>query len=192
MTIEDIYLKSRGSWINAKRFTGSYWGMVIAHIGLAACALGVGMSSSYDEQRDLRMMPGDAVKISDYEFRFGGVNRVDNANFVAFRGEVSVTEKTGMTINLFPEKRNYKAGGQVMTEAAIDASLARDLYVSLGEPLQGEAWAVRLQIKPLVRFIWLGSVLIGFGGLLAAFDKRYRRRKKVLDGQSNRGGLAFE
>jgi cytochrome c-type biogenesis protein CcmF len=79
-----------------------------------------------------------------------------------------------------------------MTEAAIDASLARDLYVSLGEPLQGEAWAVRLQIKPLVRFIWLGSVLIGFGGLLAAFDKRYRRRKKVLDGQSNRGGLAFE
>ena len=192
MTIEDIYLKSRGSWINAKRFTGSYWGMVIAHIGLAACALGVGMSSSYDEQRDLRMMPGDAVKISDYEFRFGGVNRVDNANFVAFRGEVSVTDKTGMTINLFPEKRNYKAGGQVMTEAAIDASLARDLYVSLGEPLQGEAWAVRLQIKPLVRFIWLGSVLIGFGGLLAAFDKRYRRRKKVLDGQSNKGGLAFE
>ena len=192
MTIEDIYLKSRGSWINAKRFTCSYWGMVIAHIGLAACALGVGMSSSYDEQRDLRMMPGDAVKISDYEFRFGGVNRVDNANFVAFRGEVSVTDKTGMTINLFPEKRNYKAGGQVMTEAAIDASLARDLYVSLGEPLQGEAWAVRLQIKPLVRFIWLGSVLIGFGGLLAAFDKRYRRRKKLLDGQSNRGGLAFE
>jgi cytochrome c-type biogenesis protein CcmF len=138
------------------------------------------MSSSYDEQRDLRMMPGDAVKISDYEFRFGGVNRVDNANFVAFRGEVSVTDKTGMIINLFPEKRNYKASGQVMTEAAIDASLARDLYVSLGEPLQGEAWAVRLQIKPLVRFIWLGSVLIGFGGLLAAFDKRYRRRKKSI------------
>ena len=192
MTFEDIFLKSRGKWINARRLPGSYWGMVIAHIGLAACALGVGISSSYDEQRDLRMTPGDTVKISDYEFRFNGISRVDNPNFIAFSGDVSVTDKSGLKINLFPEKRNYKAGGQVMTEAAIDASLARDLYVSLGEPLQGNAWAVRLQVKPLVRFIWLGSLLIGFGGLLAAFDKRYKRRKKVLDGRSNRGGLAFE
>jgi cytochrome c-type biogenesis protein CcmF len=192
MTIEDIYLKSRGKWVNTKRLTGSYWGMVVAHIGLAICALGIGISSSYDQQRDLRMMPGDAIEISNYDFRFIGVNRVDSANFVAYRGKINVSDKAGLNINLYPEKRNYKAGGQVMTEAAIDVSLLRDVYISLGEPLQGEAWAVRLQIKPLVRFIWLGSIFIGLGGLIAAFDKRYRREKKAFRNGKNGGARAYE
>jgi cytochrome c-type biogenesis protein CcmF len=81
---------------------------------------------------------------------------------------------------MLPEKRNYRAGGQVMTEAAIDGKLSRDLYVSLGEPLAGDAWAIRVYVKPFVRCIWLGGLMIALGGLLAAFDKRYRRRKTVV------------
>jgi cytochrome c-type biogenesis protein CcmF len=90
-----------------------------------------------------------------------------------------VTKERRLIANLYPEKRHYNAGGQVMTEAAIDPSLARDIYVSLGEPLAGGAWALSLQVKPFVRCIWLGGVLVAIGGLLAATDRRYRRRKKL-------------
>jgi cytochrome c-type biogenesis protein CcmF len=79
---------------------------------------------------------------------------------------------------LYPEKRNYSARNQVMTEADIDGSITRDLYVSLGEPLKGQAWAIRLHVKPFVRCIWLGGIMIGLGGLLSVMDKRYRRRRK--------------
>jgi cytochrome c-type biogenesis protein CcmF len=64
----------------------------------------------------------------------------------------------------------------VMTEAAIDAGLSRDLYVALGEPVGDGAWSVRIQVKPLVRWIWLGGVLIAFSGLLSLLDLRYRKR----------------
>jgi cytochrome c-type biogenesis protein CcmF len=120
------------------------------------------------------------------------VERVDGPNFIAYRADISVKGMSGERLAMFPEKRNYKAGGQVMTEAAIDARLDRDLYVSLGEPLQGDAWAMRFQVKPLVRCIWLGSLLIAIGGLLAAFDKRYRRHKKVVKDSSRRVKLAYE
>lgn len=90
---------------------------------------------------------------------------------------------------LWPEKRNYKAAGQTMTEAAIDGKLTRDLYVSLGEPLGGNAWAIRVQVKPFVRCIWLGALMAGLGGLIAGNDKRYRRRKSRLTTASNVGGI---
>jgi cytochrome c-type biogenesis protein CcmF len=65
-----------------------------------------------------------------------------------------------------------------MTEAAIDPSLYRDIYVALGEPLEGNSWSLRIYYKPLVRCIWLGGILITIGALLAAFDRRYRMRIK--------------
>lgn len=156
----------------------SYLGMQLAHTGLAICILGVGLSSAYDQSRELRMAPGDNAVIAGYEFTFSAVNPVAGPNYTAFQAHIKVTKDRRLIANLYPEKRHYNAGGQVMTEAAIDPSLARDIYVSLGEPLAGGAWALSLQVKPFVRCIWLGGVLVAVGGLLAATDRRYRRRKK--------------
>jgi cytochrome c-type biogenesis protein CcmF len=156
----------------------SYLGMQLAHTGLAICVLGVGLSSAYDQTRELRMALGDNAEIAGYTFNFSGVNPVAGPNFTAFQAQIKVTQDRRLVANLYPEKRHYNAGGQVMTEAAIDPSLTRDIYVSLGEPLAGGAWALSLQVKPFVRCIWLGAIMVGIGGLLAATDRRYRRRKK--------------
>ena len=167
--------------INIKRvakLSYSYLGMQLAHTGLAICVLGVGLSSAYDQTRELRMAPGDNAEIAGYTFNFSGVNPVAGPNFTAFQAQIKVTQDRRLVANLYPEKRHYNAGGQVMTEAAIDPSLTRDIYVSLGEPLAGGAWALSLQVKPFVRCIWLGAIMVGIGGLLAATDRRYRRRKK--------------
>ena len=156
----------------------SYLGMQLAHTGLAICVLGVGLSSAYDQARELRMAPGDNAVVAGYGFNFSGVNPVAGPNFTAFQAQIKVTQDSRLIANLYPEKRHYNAGGQVMTEAAIDPSLTRDIYVSLGEPLADGAWALSLQVKPFVRCIWLGAIMVAIGGLLAATDRRYRRRKK--------------
>jgi cytochrome c-type biogenesis protein CcmF len=169
------------------KLSHSYLGMQLAHSGLAILVLGVGLNAAYDEIRELRMAPGDSATISGYQFDFKGVNPVAGPNFTAYRGQITVTKGDKWVANLFPEKRQYNAGGQVMTEAAIDPSLARDIYVSLGEPLAEGAWAVSLQVKAFVRCIWLGGILVGLGGLIAATDRRYRRRKKLLE---NKGAEA--
>lgn len=177
MSLEDVLLKTGGKLAKLPGLTGSYWGMICAHVGVAVCALGIGLSTAYDVQRDVRMVPGDRVEVSGYLFEFVSLKKVQGPNFSAYRGEIEVMSGDKIVATMLPEKRNYGAGGQVMTEAAIDGELARDLYVSLGEPLAGDAWAIRLYVKPFVRCIWLGGLLIALGGLLAAFDKRYRRRK---------------
>ena len=192
MSLKDLWLKSRGKLSSLSSLSGSYWGMLIAHIGLAVCALGVGLSTAYDAQKDLRMVPGDTTELGGYQFQFVDVKRIEGPNFIAYRGNVEVRSGGEFVVSLSPEKRNYKSGGQVMTEADIDGQLHRDLYVSLGEPLGDQAWAIRFQVKPFVRCIWLGSLLIGLGGLLAAFDKRYRRRRLQKSVNSSSEGLAFE
>jgi cytochrome c-type biogenesis protein CcmF len=192
MSLEDLWLKCRGKLSSLSSLSGSYWGMLVAHIGLAVCALGVGLSTAYDAQKDLRMVPGDTTELRGYQFQFVDVKRIEGPNFIAYRGNVEVRSGGEWVVSLSPEKRNYKSGGQVMTEADIDGQLHRDLYVSLGEPLGDQAWAIRFQVKPFVRCIWLGSLLIGLGGLLAAFDKRYRRRRLQKNVNSSSEGLAFE
>ncbi|MDA9983708.1 heme lyase CcmF/NrfE family subunit [Porticoccaceae bacterium] len=185
MSLEDLWQKlDRGSSTvssrlkNLTKLPGSYWGMQVAHIGIAVCALGVGLSSVYDVQKDVRMVPGDRVAVAGYEFTFDSVNFVQGPNFGASRGQISAYKNDRLVAVLYPEKRKYEARNQVMTEAALDAGLTRDLYVSLGEPLKGDAWAIRLHVKPFVRCIWLGGLMIGLGGLLSVMDKRYRRRRK--------------
>ena len=185
MSLEDLWQKlDRGSSTvssrlkNLTKLPGSYWGMQVAHIGIAVCALGVGLSSVYDVQKDVRMVPGDRVAVAGYEFTFDSLNFVQGPNFGASRGQISAYKNDRLVAVLYPEKRKYEARNQVMTEAALDAGLTRDLYVSLGEPLKGDAWAIRLHVKPFVRCIWLGGLMIGLGGLLSVMDKRYRRRRK--------------
>ncbi len=125
------------------------------------------------------MSPGEAVVIGDRSVEFLGVEPHRGPNYLADRGSFSVQEGDDRIV-LQPEKRRYLAGGNVMTEAAIDAGFTRDLYISLGEPLQGGDWAVRVQVKPFVRWIWLGGLLMAFGGCVAVFDARYRRLKEKL------------
>ena len=191
MTLEDLFLKTGGQVAKFRNLTGSYWGMICAHIGIAVCALGVGLSTAYDAQRDVRMEPGDIVEVSGYQFNFVSLKQVQGPNFSAAQGEIEVTSGGKVVATMLPEKRRYGAGGQTMTEAAINGEIARDLYVSLGEPLAGDAWAIRLYVKPFVRCIWLGGLMIAFGGLLAAFDKRYRRRKTASSPVIGSEGLSI-
>jgi cytochrome c-type biogenesis protein CcmF len=156
----------------------SYWGMQLAHLGLAVSVLGVAVVKNHETERDIRMAPGDTTHIAGYTFRFVGVKEVPGPNYRAAQGEIEL-EKDGAAIRtLHPEKRTYFSSTMPMTNTAIDSTLFRDLYVSLGEPLDGNAWAVRVYYKPFVVWIWLGAVLMALGGTTAAADKRYRMVKK--------------
>ncbi|WP_455231791.1 heme lyase CcmF/NrfE family subunit [Geopseudomonas aromaticivorans] len=152
----------------------SYWGMQIAHLGIAVTALGVVLSSQYALERDLRMAPGESVEVGGYQFVFDGAQHHQGPNYTSDRGTVHVLQDGREITVLHPEKRVYPVRGMPMTEAGIDPGFTRDLYVALGEPLEDGAWAVRLHVKPFVRWIWLGGLLMGFGGFLAALDRRYR------------------
>ncbi|MGP0174493.1 heme lyase CcmF/NrfE family subunit [Pseudomonas sp. NCHU5208] len=152
----------------------SYWGMQLAHFGFAFCALGVVLTSLGSYERDLRMAPGDSVELGGYRFQFEGAVHHEGPNFISDKGTVRVFDGERQIKVLHPEKRLYTVQQATMTEAGIDAGFTRDLFVALGEPLEQGAWAVRIHIKPFVRWIWLGGLLMAFGGLLAAADKRYR------------------
>ncbi|WP_027857807.1 heme lyase CcmF/NrfE family subunit [Marinobacterium jannaschii] len=158
-----------------RNLSRSYYAMVLAHIGVAVTAVGICMVSIYTEERDLRMAPGDRVAFKQYEFVFQGAHQVQGPNYRSDMGTVVVYKDGELQTTLYPEKRFYQARGNVMTEAAIDPGLSRDLYVALGEALPDGAWAVRVQHKPFVRWLWLGGLLMTFGGLLAASDPRYRK-----------------
>ncbi|MFI8580415.1 heme lyase CcmF/NrfE family subunit [Ectopseudomonas khazarica] len=152
----------------------SYWGMQMAHFGFAVCALGVVLTSLGSYERDLRMAPGDSVELAGYRFQFDGAVHHEGPNFISDKGTVRVFDGEREVKVLYPEKRLYTVQQATMTEAGIDAGFTRDLFVALGEPLEQGAWAVRVHIKPFVRWIWLGGLLMAFGGFLAAADKRYR------------------
>jgi cytochrome c-type biogenesis protein CcmF len=166
----------------------SFWGMHLGHFGIAVFVFGVTMVGSYQEEQDVRMEPGDTVLVGGYQFKMMGVKDVPGPNYSAARGEFEVTPAGGGAVNLlYPEKRNYFSSTMPMTEAAIDAGFTRDVYVSLGEPLEGKAWAVRVYFKPLVDWIWGGCLIMALGGLFAVSDRRYRLR--VKSGAADAGAL---
>ena len=152
-----------------------YYGMVLAHCGLAVLVAGVTVVSYHEVERDVRMAPGDVAEVGGYRFEFDQMSTYRGANFDSRRGHFLVTRDGKAVTEMNPEKRTYRAGGQVMTEAAIDGRVMRDLYVALGEPLEGDAWAVRIYYKPMVRWIWLGALIMALGGALALTDARYRK-----------------
>ncbi|NBW77957.1 MAG: heme lyase CcmF/NrfE family subunit [Betaproteobacteria bacterium] len=154
----------------------AYWGMQLGHLGIAVFILGVTLVSSFQQEQDVRMEPEDTTRIGRYEFLFKGVQAVDGPNYKAMRGHFEVRADGGAPITLYPEKRNYLSSSMPMTEAAIDSGFTRDLYVSLGEPLEGSAWAVRVYFKPFVDWIWMGCFLMAVGGVLSVADRRYRKK----------------
>jgi len=157
----------------------SFVGMSLAHIGVGVFIIGVAFTTSFSTDRDVRLAPGDSEVLAGYRFQFEGVSEVPGPNYLAQRAAVRVFKGDKQVAELFPEKRLYPIQSQPMTEAAIDVGFTRDLYVALGEPLADGSWAVRLYHKPLIRWIWLGPLIMAIGGLLAASDRRYRRAGKA-------------
>jgi cytochrome c-type biogenesis protein CcmF len=164
------------------RIPPSFWGMHLAHLGIAVVVIGITMVKGYEVERDVRMGISDTVSIENYSFELVGVSEVMGPNFKAIRGEVNVTKDGKPLEVLYPEKRKYFSSAMPMTEASIDSGLFRDLYVSLGEPIQGEKpqWSVRVFYKPFVSWLWYGAILMVLGGLLAVSDRRYRKSAESL------------
>jgi cytochrome c-type biogenesis protein CcmF len=155
----------------------SFFAMHCAHLGMAVLVIGVTLVKGYELEKDVRIAVGDTVTLGDYSFELKRVTEVMGPNYVAKRAEVLVTRNGDTVATLFPEKRRYPSTAMPMTEAAIDTNLWRDLYVSLGEPLNNPAqeWSMRFYLKPFLLWVWLGVLMMVFGGLLAVTDKRYRR-----------------
>jgi len=169
-------LKDTANW---KSTPISYWGMHMAHIGIAVCVVGITMVKGYETEKDVRMTIGDTVSVGGYTFRLTGIDQVPGPNYNADRGNVELIKGDKVLRVLHPEKRTYFSSTMPMTEAAIDSGPTRDVYVSLGERLEGEgtpAWAMRVYHKPFITWIWLGCFLMAIGGGMAALDKRYRKK----------------
>jgi len=155
----------------------AFIGMILAHIGIAIFLLGATVTTQYGVEKDIKMELNETIDIEGYQFTFKGVESFSHQNYQGHKGTVDVAYDGEYIATLKPEKRQYVTG-MPMTEASIDPSLYRDLYVALGESLGNNAWSLRLYYKPLIRLIWLGGLFIVFGALLAAFDRRYRLRVK--------------
>ena len=166
--------------LKLRRLTPSFLGMALAHLGFAAVVLGAVVVSQENQERDLRMAVGDTETLGAYRFELMSLGQQPGPNYLADQAVFEVRRDQELIAVLVPEKRRYFASGQVMTEAAIDASLWRDLYIALGEPIGEQAWAVRLQYKPMVRWLWLGALMIGLGALVTAFDRRYRSQRSTV------------
>jgi cytochrome c-type biogenesis protein CcmF len=158
--------------------TGGRLGMVLAHFGIGVFVIGVLVHESTAVERDLRMAPGDSLALRGYDITFVKVEEITGPNFTADQGVFSIKRNGKELLQLRPAKRRYAAGGDMMTEADIDAGFTRDIYVSMGEPIgDAGAWAVRVYHKPMVRWIWLGALFMTLGGFIAAADRRYRRER---------------
>ncbi len=161
-----------------RRLPASYYGMSIAHVGVAICVVGIAVTSQYSDERDVRMEKGDKLEVGSYTYHFVGTEVVRGPNYTADRATVDVYSDDKKIAELLPEKRRYASQmGNTMTEAAIDPGLFRDLYVAMGEKLEDGSWAVRMHYKPFVRWIWLGGLLMSLGATVAVADKRYRLRR---------------
>jgi cytochrome c-type biogenesis protein CcmF len=161
----------------------------MGHVGIAVFGVGVSMTSLYSIETDLRMAPGQTKELAGYQFRFDGVEKVQGPNYIADEGRLLVTRNGNEITTLAAQKREYDSGQMtIMTEAAIDAGVTRDLYFALGESLDdGGAWSMRIYYKPFIRWIWLGAFIMSLGALLAVMDKRYRRSRVKVTSKAPAG-----
>jgi len=155
----------------------SWWGMVIAHLGIAVFTLGVTIVKGFESEIAVKMFPGDVAHLAGYDFTFDGVKNSQGPNYESSLGQVHVTKNGVLRTILEPEKRLYTVTNMPMSEAGISPHFIHDLYVSLGEPLEDGAWSIRIYYKPMVEWVWGGCLMMAFGGLLALSDRRYRLKK---------------
>ncbi|AXY00606.1 heme lyase CcmF/NrfE family subunit [Vibrio alfacsensis] len=169
-----------------RKLQRSHWAMMLGHIGLAVTVIGIAMVQNYSIERDVRLAPGEHFKIYGYDFYFSGLRDKDGPNYDGYIADFEITNDGKYVNTLHAEKRFYRTAKSMMTEAAIDRGITRDLYIAMGERLDdNRSWAVRIYYKPFVRWIWAGSLIMSLGGALAISDRRYRFRKTTKkDGQS--------
>ncbi len=154
--------------------TRATWGMCLAHLGVGLFILGATVTSAFDTELDRGVRPGDTWEAGGYAFTFRGVRDVEGPNYDAVEGEFEVRRNGELVTVLRPQQRVYRVQRNPMTEAAIDSALHRDVFIALGQSLGDNAWSVRVRVKPLISFLWLGALVMAFGGLVAVTDKRYR------------------
>ncbi|UJF18745.1 heme lyase CcmF/NrfE family subunit [Vibrio sp. SS-MA-C1-2] len=176
----EIYLRATHRHSFGKGLTKlgrSHWAMIFGHIGLAMTIVGITMTENYGVEHDVRLAPGESYMVQDYRFNFTGVMEHDGPNYDGYIAQFNIYDGQDISATLNAEKRFYNVQRSMMTEAAIDWGVTRDLYVAMGEQLEGGAWAVRLYYKPYIRWIWWGALVMSIGAGLAMSDKRYRFRK---------------
>ncbi len=175
-------LRNAASFVDGvKKLSLSYYAMVIAHLGIAAILVGASLTTIYSIERDLRMQEHQTVKLMNYEFTMQSLRQVKGANYVADEALISITQNGEHIADMQPQKRRYYARGSVTTEVALQVNLFRDLYVAMGEPIDEKAWAMRVHVRPFVRWIWLGALMMAFGACLAVMDKRYRKQQVKIE-----------
>ncbi len=159
------------------RLSPAMLGMSIAHLGVAMFVLGVTIAKTYTADRDVSLAPGTTVTLGQYELTFLSIRDVVGPNYTAAEAEVAIKEDGKQIALLHPQKRIYRVQNSPMTESDFLADWHRHISVAMGDPIGGankDTWSMRLQYRPLVRFVWLGALIMAFGGVLAVFDKRYR------------------
>lgn len=159
------------------RFTAEMCGMILAHTGVAVFCFGVMMTEGLSVEKDVAAQPGKQFQIGDYQFKFERVQQVQGPNYIAQKGFIVVSKANQFIARLHPEKRQYASGGSVLTEADMHGSISRDLYVALGEPIDDQGgWSLRLHVKPFIRWIWFGALMMAMGAMLVVFDKRFKTK----------------
>ncbi len=167
---------SSPSW--SRRFLaqpGSFYGMLLAHFGVAVFVVGVTIVSGFTSESDVRMEPGDTATVAGYQVSLDKVEDVVGPNYQSSRATLTIRRDDAVVSTVTPDRRVYNVSRSPMTEVAIDRGLFRDVYIALGDPVSATAWSVRLHHKPFVNWIWIGCVLMALGGLLAVMDRRYRK-----------------
>ena len=161
-------------WTRLRSLPRAFYGMHLAHFGVAVFIFAVAMVKTYEESKDVKMQAETTVSVGGYRLEFAQTSEVRGPNYRAVRATINVVRDGEQVATMFPEKRTYDVQRMPMTEAAIDYGLTRDLYVALGEPLDEHTWVVRVHHKPFVNWIWIGCIFMALGGALAASDRRYR------------------
>ncbi len=172
--VEPVSRFRKKGWKGVSGMPASIWGMLIAHAGVGLMALGVAAVSTFSVERDMRMQPGDDYDVVGYRFQFDGVRDLEGPNWDSIQARFTVTRNGREVTQMFPEKRIYRARPDPLAQVALHPRLRRDLYIAMGDYLGDDYWSVRIQYKPMVRFIWLGALVMSLGGLIAVCDRRYR------------------
>ncbi len=137
-----------------------------------------GLTCLFSIEKDIRLTIGNVANVGDYQFELSAITPIKGPNYLSQQATIHVIKDHKKITTLFPEKRFYTVKQVTMTEADIDPSLTRDIYVSMGDMLDKQTWAIRLHYKPFVRWIWLGGILMALGGIFAISDRRYRQKFK--------------
>jgi len=161
-------------------FSRGVLGMTVAHIGLAIFVIAITAVESFTQERDLALARGASVELGAYEVRFVDLRPLEGPNYGGVRGEFLVKHAGKTLMTLYPAKRQYWVQRQVMTEAGIGAFRGGNVLIALGEDLGNGRWSLRVQIRPLVNFVWIGAFVMALGGALAASDKRYRVASRTV------------